>query len=998
VLIPFLLIFHSCSKYDTSVQSRNTDISLNGTWRFRYFPGSDIGDDSLFHTPGFDVSGWENITVPGHWELQGFAEPSYKMVKEGTGLYYRTFSVPETWKDKLIFIRFEGVLYGYELFVNGKFTGAWAGSFLASEFDITRFITYNKENILTVKVITHPKGFEFDLFDCWALSGIFREVVLSCKPPIHIKDYTVQTFIKSKNRADVSISVEIGQPEQIMRSHMQLRAVLTDPKGNTVERKKVHLTGSKIYKLHFNVRNPYLWTAETPFLYKLNLLLVKDKEKIQEEDQMVGIREITIEDAVLKLNGRPVKLHGVNHHDLLPHSGKTFTPEEITRDFSLIKKANINFIRTSHYPPDRRVLDLCDSMGFYVACEIPISDFGEKHLSDSSYLDILMNRAKATLKRDKNHPSIIIWSLGNEYAMTPITEIPGRYVQKNDSTRPICYPQGGYYFEANYKTLPEFPDILAPHYKSATWISEFAKETHKPVIMTEFAHAQGLSFGNLEDIWDEMFRNESLAGGAVWVFQDQGLLRKANQAVNVKEPTPYAWVDSVHYFDTYGVEGVDGIVYADRTPQPDYWQVRKVFSPVQIIERELQVKPGKQVLALHVFNQYDFLNLNSLTGKWSLCKNRDIIQEKDLEVNCNSHDTVKIKIPVTLPNNPGNDIYILRLEFSDKELYTVYEHSIRLLTTHGYHRIKEQISNEIDPGKFIYELGSDKIRLQTGEFNYEIDPDKFIFRLLHRDGKSGIIERLLARTGRNIQIVDESIVERHFPQNGDYFWKPFLLDASGVKYNSELKEGNEYRFSVQADYFRGDNFPGQKLEGNIECHIRDNGILVLTYSFIPVNTTGVFLEAGISFILSESCTDFQWLGDGPYASYPDKYKLNDFGFHYMKKGDIHFNGNRSNVEIAVITDIQGNGIAVMGDKSNISVEVQENRVVLSHNALLTGLSNKKTLPQYLVKAAELKEIRGSMEIIPLRKNNWPEKLRELFPPDPEKKPYMPFYHCYDYSR
>ncbi len=990
----FFLLFSSCRDDIKVVSSPDPVLSLNGIWSFKYFPGSDIGEDSLFYRAGFDISGWENIIVPGHWDLQGFAEPSYPAPKESTGLYRTTFTLPDEWNEGQVIIRFEGVLYAYDVYVNGNYAGSWSSSFNAQDFNITDLVIPGEENILAVKVITRPPTFGYDIYDGWSLSGIYRNVELISVPDIHISDYTVQTFLKGKKKALVKVSVEMAFPETEIQEDVSLQAVLYSPDGKNIGKKAVNIHNLKKENISFNVRNPELWTAETPVLYSLKLMLVKNDEVIQTKSQVVGIREVSIENIVLKLNGQPVKLRGINHHDTNPEYGKTFTEDLIYKDLSLIKRANINFIRTSHYPPDRRLLEMCDSMGFYVLCEVPICS-GD--VRDSSSLKPMMDRARATLLRDRNHPCIIIWSIGNENVYTPVTGMVGRYVQQADTTRPICYPQMGHYFDEAYESFPDFFDLYTPHYRSAPWMRSFLQDTEKPVILTEFAHAQGLSFGHLEDIWNEMFRNERSAGGAVWVFQDQGILRKADKPVDINEPTVYMWKDSIRYYDTNKIEGCDGIVYADRVPQVDYWQIRKVFSPVQIIETELPVFSGKNNLTFNVFNQYDFIDLNMLTGKYSMYKNSQLIQDGELVVHCAPHDTVNISLPLTIPENPENDVYLLSLEFYDKDNIPVYEHVLRLTNDRGFAGVSDKIRDDLKPSILSYNTKGAKTMIHQGNLNYTVDKDNLSISLMNKNQEL-INSGLYVRTGRTVNIVDISVRDRYFAETNDYFWMPFILEPSAVRERNEVRSERSYEFSARGVFERGKKFPGQKLEGMIKYEIDERGMLTVSYDIQPVNVTGVFLEAGVSFVLPSNLTDVQWVGDGPYHGYPDKYRLNNFGFHYLKKGDINFNGNRRNVELAVITDSEGNGIAVLGDRSDISFEVQDNRIILSHNALLTGLSNKKTIPLYLVEAGNVGEFSGSFQVIPLMHNNWPEKLSELIPyPDPDKEPFMPYYYTYDYS-
>lgn len=966
---------------------------LNGTWDFKYIPSVKTGNDSLFYTRDFDVSGWANIQVPGHWELQGFAVPSYSTVKEGTGLYRTSFIVPDEWKNRQVFIQFDGVLYAYDVFVNGHYVGNWTSAFNSKSFEVSRYINFSGENILGVKVTTRSHDFEFDISDCWGLSGIFRDVFLFDRPQTCILDYTVRTKIAQEGLALVEVAVDLNKNVENSGDQFQLKGVLISRNGKEIVQ-KIPVKSETGNQFRFKVKSPDWWTAETPSLYKLKLQLFQNGHLIQEKDQMVGIREISIEQAVVKLNGSPLKLRGVNHHDLAPETGRTMSREQILKDLLLIKEANINFIRTSHYPPDHCLLDICDSLGIYVDCEVPFN-YGRRLLTDPNYQDDLLKRAKATLLRDKNHPCIVFWSIGNENPSTPITEETGRFVKQQDPTRPICF--AGLLLRSEKRPdiradEPDFVDISSAHYKSVEWIIEKTGTTKKPVVLTEYAHALGTTFGNMEDTWGEMFRNPKMLGGAVWMFQDQGIIRKSEHPVDVQKLTQSVWVDSIYYYDCNALGGVDGIVYADRTPQTDYWQVRKVYSPIQIIEKRVPVNPGPQTISLSVYNQYDFLNLNSLQGKWTLLKNREIYQQGQASVNCHPHDTVNWELPLVLPENPEKDVWLLRFEYKDNTGMPVYEHTVSLLPAQGLDKVKQEICL---PEKSLQRTTSGVI---VGNFEFGFSPKDFSLKLVDLvNQKELICGGIYARTGRVVTINDEAINEK---QNG-YLWDPFLLSASQLDGVLETKTATKYNVSGRAIFPRGDQFPGQQVSGDIAYTVSNDGTLTVRYDLNPENATGNFLEAGVSFILPATTSDFIWLGDGPYPSFPDKHSLSEFGIHYLKKGDLYFTGNRAKVEVAVLTDPEGNGVAIIGDRANIAVEVVDGKFIVSHNALVSGKGNKKTMPipAYRIEADAVKEISGTFRIVPLQANHWPKKLIEIFgSPDKTKKPFAPFYHSYDCSK
>ncbi len=533
------------------VKIGNDAQSLQGDWKFKYLPTSEIGGDDSFFQPTFDVVAWKTIPVPSHWELHGFAEPKYKKVDEGTGLYRRTFRVSAAWRGQRVFLRFEGVLYGMTVWVNGKPIGEWASSYNPVTFDVTdALLPGDADNVIAVRVTTRSKGWEFDTNDCWALSGIYREVTLFAVPATHFTDYTARTTLNADGTAELRLEVAASNAASVSGR-------LLAPDGQLVHEFLFPLGSDALGITNLSVTKPQLWTAETPSLYRLEFTLQSRGQTVQRFTEKIGLRQVAIADGILKLNGVPIKLRGVDHHDIWPGEGRVATEALMRRDLELMRDANINFIRTSHYPPHPRFIELCDEMGIYVMCEVPFG-FGDSHLTDPSYMDTLLTRARATVMRDKNRPSVIVWSVGNENQLTELGLKTARRVKDLDPTRPVCFPTVGTYFEKNYQQfveLPAFIDVYSPHYPVVSRLRDYAGKLQRPVIFTEYAHALGLAADRIQDEWEIMQASPRVAGGAIWMFQDQGLFRATNTPVNSSAPTKYAWKDPQHYYDTAGTDG-----------------------------------------------------------------------------------------------------------------------------------------------------------------------------------------------------------------------------------------------------------------------------------------------------------------------------------------------------------------------------------------------------------------------------------------------------------
>ena len=958
--------------YPVRPDSGGPALSLDGNWQFRYLAGSKLGDDAAFHTPAFDASAWSSIAVPGHWELQGFAEPTYAKVDEGTGLYRRTFDVPASWSGQRVFLRFDGVLYGIDVWVNGTEVGSWASAYNAVSFDITDAVKPGADNLLAVKVSTHSHGFDFDLNDCWGLSGIYRDVTVFAVPAVHFTGFTSDTTLQADGSARLEIVASTNRPAT---GTGQLRT----PDGTVVHEFSFSSEAGTILR----IAQPHLWTAETPALYTLELALASG----QRISETIGLRQVTIVDGVLRLNGRPIKLRGVDHHDLWPEQGRVATEERMRRDLALMRAANINFIRTSHYPPHPRLLELCDELGFYVMDEVPFG-FGDAHLTDPSYQEDLFVRARATLQRDRNRASVIIWSVGNENPNTPLTFATGKLVKQLDPSRPICFPQVGSYFGRSHGELPPWVDIYAPHYPVVATVENYAQTLTRPVIFTEYAHALGLATDRIEAQWAVMQASPRLAGGAVWMFQDQGILRASAKPVDRSAPTISAWPDATHYYDTSGNGGMDGIVYSDRTPQTDYWEVRKVYSPVQIAERELAVSTGKNALTLHVENRHDFRSLAGMTLAWSLVRNGSARQSGTVPLRADARQTESVTLDVAVPADAAGDFLALDLRCLNEDGEAFYERSVRLKRPDG---IAPLAALQAD-------LSPHSVQVRENAETIEVVQENFSLTLTRQTGEATLCDRagnvlasgFLPHAGRKFTEAERLRALKH------PIWQGALLTAAEPP-RIEIRRGDDgVALTVHGRYARPDA-AGQFLAGTHTLRIQSNGTMAVDYAYAPeAGSTGDFLEAGFALLTPAADTEFRWAGAGPYAGYPGKEALNEFGLHHLNRDDLYFQGNRRAVEVAALTQADGAGVLIIpAAPADLAVERASDGTVLSHNAILSGRGNKGVGPETNIAAAPGTRIEGRFTLLPLAAV-WPARVTAWFgPATTTVKAFQPFYHSYD---
>lgn len=564
--------------------------SLNGVWKFHWvrIPQQRPAN---FYKDDYDVSNWNSISVPGNWELQGWGIPLYTDEPypfkpnppktphdhNPVGSYRRDFELPEKWNGRRIFLHFAGVKSAMYLWVNGKEVGYSQGSRTPAEFDVTQYVRKGKNNV-SVEVYRWSDGSYLENQDAWRMSGIERDVYLYSVPNVHIRDYFMATGLDEKYKdGPFSLDIEIVRYNEddkmpytlhveILESDGSGKAVLEKPvslkykKAETKDDKKVHL-------IRFNgkVDIPKKWTAETPHLYPL-VLTLKDKsgKAVEVLTSNTGFRKIEIKDGRFLVNGVAVYIRGVNRcvHDQL--TGHYVTRESMLQDIKLMKQFNINAVRTSHYPNDVYWYELCDRYGLYVVDEANIESGGmyfhpQKTLLDKpQWAQAFLDRTVRMVERDKNFPSIVTWSLGNENIDGPHLITNYDWIKQRDPSRPV---------QSEDAKLEGHTDIYCPMYRTIKQIEDYAKEPRKrPLILCEYAHAMGNSVGNLQDYWDVIYKYKNLQGGFIWDWVDQGVVKTNNQGKKY-------WAYGGDY-DPVGVDHtmknflINGLVAPDRKVHP----------------------------------------------------------------------------------------------------------------------------------------------------------------------------------------------------------------------------------------------------------------------------------------------------------------------------------------------------------------------------------------------------------------------------------------------
>lgn len=645
---------------------------LNGTWKF-YFAENLEGAPINFFDIDFDDSEWDDIAVPSNWQLEGYDIPYYTDLqlpfppdfvpsvpqgKNPVGLYRLTFGVPENWQGKQVFLTFEGVDSAFHIWVNGRLVGFSKDSRLPAEFNITHYLhVHGGQNVLAVRVYRWSDGTYLENQDMWRLSGIFRNVYLWCAPTsAHLFDFGIVSELdESFSSAIVRINAEVKNYHQENSDHLILEARIHDHRNRVMCSDKSLFSLSagevKIIQFSFTLFNPILWSDELPYLYRL-IFILKNKAGHVEEviPTRFGVRKVDITNGQLRVNGKPIYIKGVNRHEHDPVRGHVMSRELVLRDILLLKQNNFNAIRTSHYPNIPDFYELCDEYGIYVFAEANIEcDGALVHLSDDrEWQRAFLDRLSRMVVFYRNHPSIIVWSLGNESGFGNNHKAMIQWLRGYDITRPIHYHPAGDDVAV---------DILAPMYPSVEEIVQLAeKPDNRPIIMCEYAHSMGNSTGNLREYWEVIYSHPRLQGGFIWDWVDQGIYQVTPEGVEW-----FAYGGDFNDEPNDGNFCMNGLLSSDRTPHPALYECKKVLQPIRVNRVNIE----NEGIAIEIQNLYSFLDLSHIYCKWELQENGFVVQKgKILSLeNISAGSCGEILIPINPARYKPDRDYQLNLKF-----------------------------------------------------------------------------------------------------------------------------------------------------------------------------------------------------------------------------------------------------------------------------------------------------------------------------------------------
>ena len=613
-------------------------MTLNGTWKFNWVKDADSRPTD-FWKMGFNDKGWNNIPVPGVWELHGYGDPIYVNIgyawrnqfennppyvpneENHVGSYRREITVPASWKGKDIIAHFGSVTSNMYLWVNGKYVGYSEDSKLEAEFNLTPYLKPGQKNLIAFQVFRWCDGTYLEDQDFFRYSGVGRDCYLYARDKKRIEDIRVTPDLDA-NYQNGSLNVTLN-----LKGSGKVNLILEDASG-----KEVATTQATKGTATLEVENPHKWTAETPYLYTLYASLEGSNEVIPVK---VGFRKVELKNDQVLVNGQPILFKGANRHELDPDGGYVISKERMIQDIQVMKQFNLNAVRTCHYPDNNLWYELCDQYGIYVVAEANIEShgmgYGEKTLAKrNDYTLAHLERNQRNVQRSFNHPSVLIWSLGNEAGYGPNFEKAYDWIKQEDPSRLVQYEQAG----KTGKT-----DIYCPMYLGYDRCEEYSKDEQyqKPLIQCEYAHAMGNSEGGFKEYWDIIRKYPKYQGGFIWDFVDQSVRWTGKNGKMI-----YAYGGDFNRFDASDVNFCDnGLISPDRVPNPHMYEVGYFYQ--NIWTSPVDIKNGE----ISIFNEYFFRDLSAYYLEWQVLKGGEIMRSGRVEdLNVGPQQTIKIKLPI----------------------------------------------------------------------------------------------------------------------------------------------------------------------------------------------------------------------------------------------------------------------------------------------------------------------------------------------------------------
>lgn len=899
-------------------------ILLNGDWKFKFLSKPADAPKNFFQQT-FSDADWDVLRVPSNWQIHGYGRPIYTNIKHPfpanppkvphdaneTGLYRLEFEIPNAWGGQEIFLHFAGVQSAMYVWVNGESVGYSQDSMLPAEFNITNKIVPGK-NVLAVKVIRWSDGSYLEDQDFWRLSGIYRDVCIVARPKVYVRDFQIVTDLDESYQdalLKIDFAIKNASSQKVAGYSLNIRLTGHDQTLNAnLSVPEITRGQEEIVSFSQKIAQPEKWSAEIPNLYTL-IFELRDAQGTAQEaiSRKIGFRKVELKNGQLLINGQVPYFKGVNRHEIQPDAGRAISEETMIKDIKLMKQHNINAVRTSHYPNHPRWYELCDEYGIYVVDEANVESH-ELWANLKIYLDekpewqrAIVTRGTAMVERDKNHASIIMWSMGNETGYGTAFDVMYEEMKAIDPTRPIHYESRT---PAYIPGLSKY-DIISTMYPSLAHIVALAeKDPTRPVIICEYAHGMGNSTGNLKKYWDLFEAHSRMQGAFIWDFVDQGLLKKTD--------------DGREFFAYGGDYGdrpndlnfcINGVVNPDRTTQPALQDIKKIFQFVKI--KAVDLYAG--VIAIE--NNYDFTSLDFLSAEWELVTPFEKVRTGVIE-------------NLDIPAGHGRTYVISRFDQPLKNNEDYYLNiSLKLNKDHAWAAEGHELAWE----QFVYpKKAGKKLPVRNDAVAVETEGSNI---LLKASGFTAAFDKH-AGTFSSLKLNGAEMLERGARVNlwraptdnddgggGNSFgtqWRKNGLDRLTLA----VQNVEVYENATNTKIVVKGNLAAQSSEipvttsyvvyGNGEIHVHCDITIPETIKTVP--------RVGTEWLLKKEFDQVQWYGRGPQESYVDRKDGARFGVYQSSVNDLYFpyvkpqeNGNRTDVIWLMITNDKNCGLLVQGD-------------------------------------------------------------------------------------
>lgn len=916
-----LVSFDSVEKAKTGDIRRSPFyLSLNGDWLFYWAqkPSERIAD---FYQLDYDASSWKTIAVPSTQEMQGYGPLIYlnmhhpfKMVPpivpvddNPTGSYIRYFDVPSQWKGRDVFIQLGAVSSAFHIWVNGHYVGYSQDSKTAAEFNLSSFLNpTGQRNKVAITVYKYSDGVYLENQDMWRMSGIMRDVFLYSSPKVALKDcFAATTLDDLYTRGKLALELLVANAD-VVTKRVAVRVQLFDTNNKCVLDKRSLVTdlSSKENKpMVINACIPQVkkWSAETPYLYSMVVTLENEKrQKLDCVGKRIGFRRVEVKNHSLLVNGQRILIKGVNRHEHDPKLGKVTTEEMMLKDILLMKQLNVNTVRTCHYPNNERWYELCDEYGLYVIAESNIETHHYDLSDDSKWRAAFADRMKNNVERNKNHPSILIWSMGNESHSGINHKYNYEWTKQRDVTRLVQYEMD---------VTKKYTDIYCPMYTTIEDLKKYdASDDERPLVMCEYVYGWGNGMGAMSDYWKTFRHSKKLQGGCIWSWADQGLYMLDE---NGETYIGYgADVDTRKYASAYS-QNIDGLLTADRQLKPAANEAKYLYQNVWMKNFDIEKR------MLEIYNEFDFSDLSDMTFIWSLKKEELTLQEGQFQLPLKSHETGTITLP-------------LAVSIDEREEYLLDVKVIRNFAT-AFAPAKSVIAYEqfvIQPLKKTPECAVTNGALSYKEIvgKIEVTGDDFSLSINKENGD------LLSYKVCGVEYMEK-------PLSPDYWRAPVDNDLSGKELlgfkSLAWKRAAVNRKAFDCKVESVDNRLEITIKGDLPVNttmysqkyvVYPDGSLELSFGMTRAKAlwgkTPILLRFGSQFVMPEGFYRMRYYGRGPWENYSDRQASAKLGvyattvtksvFPYLRAQE---SGNRTDVRWMEITNDKGKGLRIEGNPS-----------------------------------------------------------------------------------